>query len=264
VNTSLTARLMSTRAGTIGVGAAAAAIAAVILLVYLNGYRNSVRATNAPISVLVAKSLIPKGTSGTIIADKGLFQTASVAKDHAKEGALADPAAIGGRVALVDIYPGQQLTVADFSPTPIETIPTKITGAQRGIAISIDGAHGMIGHAQAGDFVDVYAVVPDGDEATDEEGSIVKLLIPRVLVLAVPGVATGPNGQPAAQPAGGGGTIVLRVKKADVPRVAWVHDHGTLWLALRPQSGAKKTLPQAVDLDDIIKLKPKEKGGAAS
>ena len=37
MNTSLTGRLMSTRAGTIGVGAGAAVIAAVILLVYLNG-----------------------------------------------------------------------------------------------------------------------------------------------------------------------------------------------------------------------------------
>jgi Flp pilus assembly protein CpaB len=183
-----------------------------------------------------------------------------VAKDHAKEGALADPAAIGGRVALADIYPGQQLTVTDFSPTPVETIPTKITGVQRGIAISIDGAHGMIGHVQAGDFVDVYAVVSDGEDETDEQGDIVKLLIPNVQVLAVPSATTGPNGQPAAQQAGGG-TVVLRVKRADVPRVAWVHDKGTLWLALRPQSGAKKTLPQAVDVEDIVLLKPRETGG---
>jgi Flp pilus assembly protein CpaB len=258
VNTSLTGRLMSTRAGTIGVGAGAAVIAAVILLVYLNGYRNSVRSSNAPISVLVAKSYIPKGTSGTIIADKDLFQTASVAKDHAKEGALADPAAIGGRVAVADIFPGQQLTVADFTPVPVETIPTKITGAQRGIAISIDGAHGLIGHAQPGDFVDVYAGLDTVDPVTAQPETIIKLLMPRVQVLAVPGAAVGPGGQPAA---GGGGAVVLRVRRPDAPRLAWVHDHGRLWLVLRPQSGARKTPSQTVDLQDILAFKPVERGG---
>jgi Flp pilus assembly protein CpaB len=261
VNTSLTARLMSTRAGTIGVGAAAAAIAAVILLVYLNGYRNSVRASNAPVSVLVAKSLIPKGTSGTIIAKRDLFQTASVAKDHAKEGALADPAAIGGRVALADIYPGQQLTVGDFSVTTTESVPTKITGTQRGISISIDGAHGMIGHVQAGDFVDVYAGVKKYDPETKREEMIVKLLIPKVQVLAVPGVVQA-AGTVGAEP-GGGGNVVLRVNRTQSARVAWVHDNGRLWLVLRPQSGSRITPPQTVDLAAILRVKPREKGGAS-
>lgn len=261
MNNSLTARLMSTRAGTIGVGAAAAAIAAVILLVYLNGYRSSVRASNAPVSVLVAKSLIPKGTSGTIIATKDLFQTASVAKDHAKEGALADPAAIGGRVALADIYPGQQLTIADFSATTTESVPTKITGAQRGIAIAIDGAHGMVGQVQPGDFVDVYAGVKAIDKETDEEEMIVKLLIPKVQVLAVPTAQAAP-GTVGATP-GGGGNVVLRVNRAESARVAWVHDNGRLWLVLRPQSGSRVTAPQTVDLQSILKLKPKEKGGTS-
>jgi Flp pilus assembly protein CpaB len=250
---------MSTRAGTIGVGAAAAAIAAVILLVYLNGYRNSVRASNAPVSVLVAKSLIPKGTSGTIIAKRDLFQTASVAKDHAKEGALADPAAIGGRIALADIYPGQQLTVADFSLTTTESVPTKITGTQRGISIAIDGAHGMVGHVQAGDFVDVYAGVTATD-VNGQETQVVKLLIPKVQVLAVPGLQT--PGAVGATP-GGGGNVVLRVNRAESARVAWVHDNGRLWLVLRPQSGSKTTPAQTVGLEDILKLKPKEKGGTS-
>jgi hypothetical protein len=45
--------------------------------------------------------------------------------------------------------------------------------------------------------------------------------------------------------------------------VAWVHDNGRLWLVLRPQSGSKKTPAQTVGLEDILNLKPKEKGGAS-
>ena len=49
--------------------------------------------------MLVAKDLIPKGTSGTVIAEKQLFQAATLAKDDLKVGAISDPAYLNGRVA---------------------------------------------------------------------------------------------------------------------------------------------------------------------
>ena len=61
----LTSRIFSTRGGTIAVGVAAAALAGLLLLVYLNRYRANVAATGTPATVLVAKQLIPKGTPGT-------------------------------------------------------------------------------------------------------------------------------------------------------------------------------------------------------
>ena len=57
-------KLMSTRSGTILVGLVAAALAAAVLVVYLVQYRNSVRHSAEPISVLVAKQVIPKNTPG--------------------------------------------------------------------------------------------------------------------------------------------------------------------------------------------------------
>ena len=85
--------------------------------------------------MLVAKNLIPKGTSGTVIAEKQLFQAATLSKDDLKVGAISDPAYLNGRVAVADIFPGQQITTADLSVGLTDAIPTQLTGKQRAVAI---------------------------------------------------------------------------------------------------------------------------------
>ena len=73
-------KLTQSRGWTIGIGVAAAVLAAILLIVYLNRYRSSVNDTAAQTPVLVAKSLIPVGTSGTVVAEKKLYQVASYAQ----------------------------------------------------------------------------------------------------------------------------------------------------------------------------------------
>ena len=99
-NTSLTSKVTQSRGWTLALGIAAAALAAILLIAYLVQYRSSVNDSTAPTPVLVAKNLIPKGTSGTVIAEKELFQAATLAKDDLKVGAISDPAYLNGRVAV--------------------------------------------------------------------------------------------------------------------------------------------------------------------
>ncbi len=56
---------MSSRGWAIALGIGAIALAAILLIVYLDRYRARVGGENAPTPVLVAKQLIPKGTPGT-------------------------------------------------------------------------------------------------------------------------------------------------------------------------------------------------------
>ena len=95
----ITSKISNSRGLTLALGIGAALLAAILLLVYLNRYRSSVDAENAATPVLVAKNLIPKGTSGTIIAKQQLFQVASLPKNDLKVGAISDPAYLNGRVA---------------------------------------------------------------------------------------------------------------------------------------------------------------------
>jgi hypothetical protein len=64
--------------------------------------------------VLVAKKLIRKGTAGSVIAKKRMYLRMTVPCGEREDGAISDPARLNGRVARWNIFPGQQLTRADF------------------------------------------------------------------------------------------------------------------------------------------------------
>jgi pilus assembly protein CpaB len=241
----LTSRIFSTRGGTIAVGVAAAALAGLLLLVYLNRYRANVAATGTPATVLVAKRLIPQGTPGTIIAAQGFYELTRVPKDQLKIGAIADPKIVAGRETLADIYPNQQLTVGDFSVTATNAAATRITGDERAISVPIDSAHGLIGQVRPGDHVDVYV----GLNVAESGGSrtVLGLLAPNQLVLETPVQASGGPG------AGNANTnIVLKVKAKDAAKVAFAADNGQIWLVLRPQSGAKPTPPSIATVRNVL------------
>jgi hypothetical protein len=77
--------------------------------------RNSVKGSTEPGTVLVARRLIPKGTSWYSIAYFNLFAVVTIPKGQIAPGAISDPAVLQGRVAAVDIYPNQQLETSNFS-----------------------------------------------------------------------------------------------------------------------------------------------------
>ena len=82
-------KLLSTRGGTVAVAAVGALLAAAVFIAYLNRYRSTVNDSTAPMTVLVAKDFIEKGTPGNVVGSEGLFQTASTPKDDLKEGAIS-------------------------------------------------------------------------------------------------------------------------------------------------------------------------------
>jgi Flp pilus assembly protein CpaB len=220
-------RMVSSRAGALTVAICAAALAALLLILYLRSYRNSVRADAVPAAVLVAKTLIPKGTAGTLVAEKGQYQVARIPKEQLKDGAIADPAAIRGLVASADVYPGQQFTSADFVPLTSNAIPAQITGSERAISISLDSAHGVLGPLAAGDHVDAYVGLGGGPQ-----GPILKFLASDILVLSAPAQTSGQSGT---------GIVVLRVPAGRAADFALANDTGKIWLTLRPQTNATQT-----------------------
>ena len=232
-NQAVTTRISNSRTWTLALGIGAALLAAILLIVYLNRYRSSVNAQNAATPVLVAKNLIPKGTSGTIIAKQELFQVASLPKDDLKVGAISDPAYLQGRLAAADIFPGQQITTADLSVTTTEAVPTSLTGAERAVAIPVDGARGLVGYTAQGDKVDVYVTVVAGGV------NLLTLLAPAVEILRAP-------------LAGQSATYVLKADSQLAQKLAFASDNGTLWFLLRPTVGAKKTPALTISMATLL------------
>ena len=248
-------KLLSTRGGTVAVAAVGALLAAAVFLGYLHRYRSTVNESGAPMTVLVAKDFIEEGTPGNVVGSEGFFQTASTPKDDLKEGAISDPDSLRGLVAKNDIYPGQQLTVADFSPTASDALTNEIAGEERAISMALDSAHGMIGNVRAGDRVDVYGAFnvrrlrPDGTVDPDAvERPVLKLLVEDVLVLDSPEGAKAGFGAGAQQTS----NVTVRVSHEESARLAFSSENGKVWIVLRPRTGAKPTPPDIVTLETVL------------
>jgi len=229
-------------------------LAAVILVAYLHRYRDSVRNSGVPVTILVAKGLIEKGTSGDIIASSDLYQVSTLPKGEVADGAITDPASLKGRVTTADIFPGEQLTAANLETGGATSMANRITGDERAVTVPIDVAHGMVGEISAGDHVDIYGgfnvkkLNADGTPDTAAaERPVLKLLVADVLVLEAPD--SGSNGIGAS---GGKSQLTLRMNDQQAATTAFSADNGILWAFLRPKVNADTTSPDIVSLETVL------------
>jgi Flp pilus assembly protein CpaB len=229
-------RLLTTRRGTMALGIGAAVLAGIVLLAYLNQYRNNLANSSKPVSVLVASNLIEKGTPGDSIGAQKMFEQTSIPQSQLLDGAIADLSVLRGRVAVDEILPGQQLTLANFSVGATTALSNKISRTERAIAVPVDSVHGLTSHLTAGDRVDVFAGF------NTDQRPVLKVILRNALVLAAP--------------AGGGGEGSQVVLKADYQRaaeLAFAADNGKIWLVLRPPGAtATETRPALVTVETML------------
>lgn len=227
-------RFLGTRRGSFLVAAIAAALAAAALAVYLNNYKNDVRAGTLPTQVLIADRLIPKGTSGDAVAADRLFRPTTISEDSVEPQALTDAAALTGKSATSDIFPGQQITAAHFQ-SGADPLRGRLAGTQRALAIPVDSAHGLIGSVRVGDRVDVFGSFSGG---TSGRG-VLRTIAQSVLVLKAPtGESAGASNNQKS--------VILRLTDSQAARMAFAADNGKVWLALRPPTGGESSSPKSV------------------
>ncbi len=236
---------LSSRNGSIIAAFVTATIAGILIVLFLQQYRDSVNSDGVPTPVLVAQQLIEKGASGDSVGAAGLFKSSDVPRDQLKKGALTDAAALRGKVAVGDILPGQQLTATDFKSAG-HGLVTKLAADQRAITVSLDAAHGLVGNLRAGDHVDVLSGFLL-DSSTGRERPVVRVLMQDVLVLDVPP-------KPARQTGGNNQSseITLRVAVESAPKIAFAADNGKLWIVLRPQNGKKLDKATLITLASLL------------
>ena len=237
------AKLLSTRGGLVGVAIFAALLAGALLLMFLKQYRENITGDQAK-TVLVAKEVIPKGSSGDVIASEDMFQATKAEGDEVKEGALSDPASLKGKSAAKEIFPGQQLTATDFTASS-GAANTKLVGDQRAIALPVDQAHGMIGEAKPGDHVDVYASFDD-QTATGRVQATTRVLIRDAVVLKVPPPGKAESNASVVQ------TVIVRAPDTVTPQMAFTADVGKIWIVERPQAGAKDSRVPPINLQTVL------------
>jgi Flp pilus assembly protein CpaB len=217
----MSSKLFATRQGTIFLGVIAAVIAAIALIVYLNQYRNSVN-NNAVSSVLVAKNLIQKGTPGDVIGTTELYKTSDVAKSSIATGAFVDPSSLTGQVAVKDIYPGQQLTAADFAPGT-NSLTQQLAPNQRAVVIPLGTPQQVGGQIGAGSHVDVWISASGGSSGSARP--TVEELFQNLYVLGT-----------------SGGNVTLRTTPQQAGQLIYASENSQIWFALRPTVATTQNL----------------------
>lgn len=238
-------RLIATRRGAVLVAALAAILAGILIVAYVHKYRTSVNSEGAPVTVLVAKQAISKGTAGTLIATTGLYSATTIRQSQLLNGAFSDASSLRDKVATRDIYQGSQLTAADFAPAATDAAAS-LTKHQRLVTIPFDGVHGTTANLQAGDRVDIYAIfnlVPVNSSGFATAGggahTVLRMIMSNVYIASL-------------IKGGSGAYINFRVSDVQATKLAFASDNGKLWLALRPSADAKTAPPSVVTAETLM------------
>jgi len=239
----MSSKLLNTRRGTIILGIAAAALAAIVLLVYLNQYRNSVNNGNQTVSVLVAKSLIQKGTPGNVVGTTGLYELTNLPKKQVKTGAFVDPATLTGKVAAIDIFPGQQITSADFVVGNAAALTQNLARDQRAVVVPLDSPAEVGGQISAGDHVDVW-VAFNAQGANGISRPLVREVLQDIYVMGT-----------------SAGNVTLRATPKIAGELIYATQNAKIWLALRPAVGSKATKAPEITATDLLGLPSVRVGG---
>ena len=218
---------LSTKNGTFAVAAVLALIAAAALLIFLREYRDDLTDSD-PVQVLVAQSVIPKGTPGDIVASEQLYSLSRVKNSQVEDGAITDPDDLAGKVVANDINPGHQLQSSDFEEG--RTAQAQLSGRQRAMSVPIDESRGLVGDVETGDHVDVVVTYRNSGSGPNAA----RIAARDVLVLSVAegNDDVGESNDP---------TATLRVNDSDAAAIAAAVDGGSVWLVLRPAIGARSS-----------------------
>jgi Flp pilus assembly protein CpaB len=222
---------LSTKNGTFAVAAILALIAGAALLVFLREYRDDLTDSD-PVQVLVASSVVPKGTPGEVIADDQLYRLSEVKNSQVEDGAITDPDELSGEVVAQDIHPGHQLRSSDFEEG--RTAQARLTGFQRAMSVPLDESRGLIGEVEAGDRVDVVVTYRNSGVGPNSA----RVAARDVLVLSMAESGDDGSGDP---------TATLRVNDDDAAAIAAAVDGGSVWLVLRPAVGARSSVNAVKD-----------------
>jgi Flp pilus assembly protein CpaB len=242
----MSSKMLTTRRGTVILGVIAAVLAAIVLLVYLNSVRNSSNAKTQPVSVMVAKSLILKGTPGNVVGTTGLYKVTAIPKDQVKSGAFVDPGSLAGTVALADIYPGQQITQSEFGPGT-GALTEELAPNQRALVVSLGSPQSVGGQIVAGSHVDVW-IAFNGQGTNGVTRPIVRLLYQNMTVLTAPPT--------------GGGNVTLRATPRQAGTLIYATNNAQIYLVLRPTVATTvPTRAPVVSSNDLLGLPPVRVGG---
>jgi pilus assembly protein CpaB len=209
-----------------------AATGTVVLLAYVRGADARALAGTRTVDVLVVDRPVPAGTPAEELAE--LVRTERLPAKAAVPGVVTDLEELAGRVATVDLQPGEQLLAARFAAPEDLSVPGTVPAPEGAAELSLllEPQRAVGGRLAAGDTVGVHVSL---------EGAT-HVLLHRVLVTQVQGAPVAVTDGEGTDTASSGGaapsaslmvTLGLRPEAAEA--VVFGMEHGTVWLSLEPE-----------------------------
>ena len=212
-----------------------AVVGATVLVAYARGADRRALAGTATVAVLVVADPIAAGTPASDLGAK--VRSELLPAKAAALGRVTSLSALAGRVATVDLQPGEQLLASRFAPPSSLRAPGTVavpTGDGE-LAIQLEPQRAVGGRLTSGDTVGIYISykTPDGTGVTHA-------VLHRVLVTQVQGgtaaakSADAGNGAQTASASASSLLITLALTSKAAEPVVWGMEHGTVWLSLEP------------------------------
>jgi Flp pilus assembly protein CpaB len=202
-----------------------AALAVVLIGIYITSYRNSVTNDAGLVKVLVAARDIPAGTKGSTVAGGGYLRTESVPRRALADGSISTAAPLASQVAADPIYKGQQITLRQFKPTAQGGIFAEFSGTQRVFAVMGEPEQLLAGTLSDGDHVDVVATA---HYSNTPRRATTKVVLRNVLVL------NAPEGDLSEVGTGKKSAATLVMTDSQAQTMGWATRMTNWFLALRP------------------------------
>jgi len=234
---------------------------AVVLVAYVRGADARAAAGLEPVRVLVVQELVPEGTPADEIADK--VDTELVPAKTAVRGRVSDLAQLAGKVATVDLQPGEQLLAGRFAfPDDLRAPGTvDVPAGDQEVSVVLGPERAVGGRLAAGDKVGVYLSMTFEDGTATTHGVLHGVLVTQVQgAPAAPSASSdssdGTETASAGTPAPTGSLLItLAVTARDAEEVVFGAEHGSLWLSLEPD-GADNGGTQVITQGNVYGGRP--------
>ena len=200
-----------------------AAVGTGLLVTYVRSAEDRALKGEKTVDVLVVSTAIPKGTKAEEIGPSVRLE--QVPTKVLTPDALSSTSSLAGKVAGVDLLPGEQLVTGRFSsPAEVQGINPRFLQ----VTVAMDPVRAIGGQVRKGDSVAVAL--------SFKEPETTHLVLHKVRVTDVRDEGGAPVVTPATGPAPAGRLLVtLAVDGPSMEKVVFGAEYGTVWLAWEPK-----------------------------
>jgi Flp pilus assembly protein CpaB len=232
------------RDGNVKLAGLLAAVAAVLTMIYVShggsgGGSTAQAAGTKQAVVYVATRDIPIGTSAGTLFSRGYAKATHVSADAIAPGAVVDRRQLKGLVAVQPLYDGEQLTERRFGSSGATGLLSDLRGTGRVFQLAGDQRQLLGGVLQAGDHVDVVAMMHGTTAST---AAFSKIVLRNLLVTGIG------DGKDAAS----SGYVTLQLSDQEARKLFFVVKNGDWSLVLRPALRPGQSADHITSINTIL------------